>query len=93
MISTLSRKQKSRMEEYLEVVNRLPLDKKGKIEFVKAHVETLKKEEKEMKENKNLFNCVLTQLLSQDQEEYKEGHEHKDNCVCCSLDPLVLTRS
>lgn len=93
MLSTLSRKQKSRMQEYLEVVNRLPLDKQGKIEFVKAHVETLKKEEKETKRNQETFNCVLTQLLSQDQAEYKEEDEHKSDCVCCSLDPLVLRRS
>ena len=86
MISTkLTRKQQSKMEEYLEFINRLPLDKKAKIEFVKAHVERLKQYEEETKNNKENFNCVLNQLLNQDEEEYK------DACVCC-IEPLELKR-
>jgi len=68
---------------YLEFINRLPLDKKGKIAFVKEHVKQLKKEDEETKLNKENFNCVLNQLTNQD--------EHKDACVCC-LEPLELKR-
>jgi hypothetical protein len=59
---------------YLEFINRLPLDKKGKISFVKAHVERLKQYEEETNENKENFNYVLNQLKN----------EHLPSvCVCC----------
>ena len=87
MISNnFSRKQKSRMEQYLQTINRLPLDKKGKLEFVKAHVATLIRYEEETKENKERFNTVL-QSIKQLGYDY-EAFQHAD-----ALEPLELKRS
>ena len=50
------------MESYLQMINRLPLDKNGKLEFVKNHIETLKKYEQERIDNKKKFEKVLFQI-------------------------------
>jgi len=47
------------MESYLQMINRLPLDKNGKLEFVKNHIKTLKKYEQEKIDNKKKFEKVL----------------------------------
>ena len=50
------------MESYLQMINRLPLDKAGKLEFVKNHIKTLKKYEKEKIDNKKKFEKVLFEI-------------------------------
>ena len=59
MLRNIPQKKLSQMECFLEFVNRLPLDKEAKLEFVKAHIETLKKYEKEIEDNKTNFNLCL----------------------------------
>lgn len=63
MITTSRPRQpNNELFEYLEIINRLPLDKAGKLEFVKCHVERLKQYEQETKNNKNNFNKVLEDI-------------------------------
>lgn len=54
---------RGRVDEYLEFVNRLPLTKEQKKEFVKNHIEILKKQKEEEKDNKLYFsNEVLPSI-------------------------------
>ena len=50
------------MESYLQMINRLPLDKAGKLEFVKNHIKTLKKYEQEEIDNRERFEKVLRDI-------------------------------
>jgi hypothetical protein len=83
---SLPKKQLTAMENYLEFVNKLPLDKKGKMEFVLAHVERLKQYEQETENNKNIFNKVLQELTGEPFEAFCECEEK------CDLSPLPLLR-
>jgi hypothetical protein len=85
----LPRKQLTAMENYLEFVNKLPLDKEGKLEFVLAHVERLKQYEQETENNKNIFNKVLQELTGEPFEVFCECEEKS----CDDLPQPLLLRS
>ena len=82
----LPKKRLTAIEEYLEFVNKLPLNKEGKLEFVLAHVERLKQYEQETKNNKNNFKKVLQELMGEPSEVFCECEEK------CDLSPLPLRR-
>ncbi len=50
------------VQSLLQFVNKLPLDKEGKLEFIKNHIKTLKQFDKEIEENKEMFTQVLSEL-------------------------------
>ena len=79
---------RSQIEEYLEFINMLPLDKKGKLEFVKAHVDRLKQYEEETKNNKNIFEKCLKEIesMGRDLEVFCEEEKY-------DLSPPLLLRS
>jgi hypothetical protein len=85
--------KRSQMEEYLEFINMLPLDKKGKMEFVKAHIDRLKQYEEETKNNKNMFERCLEEIkiMGQDLEVFCECYDEEKSCD--GLCPLPLRRS
>ena len=57
------------VEEYILFVNRLPLTKEQKKEFVKYHMEILKKQKEEEKENRAYFsNEVLPSIRAYNEE-------------------------
>lgn len=87
---TIPKKKMSQIEEYLEFVNKLPLDKQGKLEFVLAHTERLKQYEKETENNKNNFKKVLQEIesMGQDLDIFCECEEK----LCDGLCPLSLVR-
>jgi len=92
---TIPRKQLTAMEEYLEFVNKLPLDKQGKLEFVLAHTERLKQYEKETENNKNNFKKVLEQIESMGEsfEVFCEcKYDDSEEKFCDDLYPLSLVR-
>jgi hypothetical protein len=90
---TIPRKQLTAMENYLEFVNKLPLDKEGKMEFVKAHIDRLKQYEKETENNKNNFKKVLQEIESMG-ESFEVFCECKydEEKFCDDLYPLSLVR-
>jgi len=59
MIRNQSEKKTSKMQNYLDFINRLPLDLEAKKKFVKAHVARLKQYEEETKDNKKKFDLVM----------------------------------
>jgi len=59
MIRNQSEKKTSKMQNYLDFINRLPLDLEAKKEFVKAHVKRLKQYEQETQDNKKKFDLVM----------------------------------
>ena len=73
------------MESYLQMINRLPLDKAGKLEFVKNHIKTLKKYEQEKIDNKKKFENVLLDI-----EALGIVFQHQENIVLMMMKPVKI---
>ena len=73
------------MESYLQMINRLPLDKNGKLEFVKNHIKTLKKYEQEEIDNRERFSDVLWEIENL-------GNDFNMYCYCFTESKLQQCR-